>query len=186
MRNKIIEGYLKEFHFYEMLGRKTINILTEEQLLWKASTESNSIGNIVHHIAGNMISRWTDFLTTDGEKEWRNRDNEFEDVLNSKENIFKRWEEGWKCLFTAIESLTDDDLSSIIYIRNQGHTVQEAINRQLAHYPYHIGQLVFIGKLLQNENWESLSIPKGGSKVYNKTQFDQGKRKEHFTDKFRK
>ncbi len=184
MKHEIIEGYLKQFRYYEMLGKKTIDALSSEQLLWKASSESNSIANIVHHLAGNMLSRWTDFRNSDGEKEWRNRDHEFEDVLDSKEAIVSRWHEGWKCVFEALEPLTDDDLTELVFIRNQGHTIQEAIHRQLAHYPYHVGQIVFIGKLILNEDWQSLSIPKGQSQSYNSEQFGKGKRKEHFTDKF--
>jgi hypothetical protein len=144
--------------------------------------ESNSIATIVKHLWGNMLSRWTDFLTSDGEKEWRQRDAEFDNDIGSQAELMDKWNEAWNCLFSALNSLTENDLSKEIYIRNQGHSVTEAINRQLAHYPYHIGQIVFIGKLLCNDPWTSLSIPKGNSKAFNAEKFSQPKQKQHFTD----
>jgi hypothetical protein len=130
-----------------------------------------------------MLSRWTDFLTSDGEKEFRNRDAEFENDIHSKQEMLEKWNEGWSVLFNALKTLKDDDLETIIYIRNQGHTVMEAINRQLTHYPYHIGQIVFIGKMCA-ENWTSLSIPKGNSKEFNDNKFSMPKHNAHFTDDF--
>lgn len=177
-----LESVLKQFQYYKALGDKTFEQLEDEQLFWQANAASNSIAIIVNHIAGNMLSRWTNFLEEDGEKSWRNRDQEFEDVIRTKKELLARWEEGWQCLFAAIEPLTQKDLEREIYIRNMGHTVTEAINRQLAHYPYHIGQIVFIGKLVTGENWKALSIPKGQSKAYNAEKFSKPKRKEHFTD----
>ena len=135
------------------------------------------------HLWGNMMSRWTDFLTTDGEKEWRNRDAEFENDITSQDEIMDKWNEGWGVFLNTLRSLNENDLEKIIYIRNQGHTVLEAINRQLAHYPYHIGQIVFIGKMCA-EQWNSLSIPKGNSKQYNADKFSKPKEKTHFTDEF--
>ena len=129
-----------------------------------------------------MLSRWTDFMTTDGEKAWRNRDKEFECDFKSKAELLEVWNKGWDCLFNVINTLTNEDLKKEIYIRNMGHSVTEAINRQLAHYPYHIGQIVFLGKMIQSSNWESLSIPKGKSTNYNKDKFSKPKRKAHFTD----
>jgi len=137
---------------------------------------------IVQHLAGNMLSRWTDFLTTDGEKEWRNRDNEFNEVITTKEDLIQYWNKGWNCFFDAINPLTDNDLSTIIYIRNEGHTVMEAINRQLAHYPYHIGQIVFYAKMLKKTEWNSLSIPKNKSNSYNAEKFSKEKSIKNFTD----
>ncbi|MDB5150498.1 MAG: hypothetical protein JWQ57_4518, partial [Mucilaginibacter sp.] len=137
---------------------------------------------IVNHISGNMISRWTDIFTTDGEKPSRNREAEFAPSNLTRQTILVIWEQGWKCLFDTLYGLTDDDLSKIIYIRNQGHTVMEAINRQLAHYPYHVGQIVFLGKMLRDESWRSLSIPRGQSESYNTDKFAKEKRKMHFTD----
>lgn len=124
------------------------------------------------------------FLTTDGEKEWRKRDSEFDNDIADKAELLSKWNEGWDCLFNALNPLTEDDLSKEIFIRNQGHSVIEAINRQLAHYPYHIGQIVFIGKMVCNDNWTSLSIPKGNSKEYNTDKFSKPKHKQHFTDEY--
>ena len=130
-----------------------------------------------------MLSRWTNFLTTDGEKDWRNRDGEFEVDINTKEELLHKWNEGWAVFLNTLKSLKEEDLEKIIYIRNQGHSVMEAINRQLAHYPYHIGQIVHIGKM-SVEKWNSLSIPKGNSQQFNTDKFSQPKHKAHFTDEF--
>jgi len=173
---------LKQFKYYKELGEKTFEQLPEEKLFWKVNGESNSIATIVKHLHGNMLSRWTDFLTTDGEKEWRQRDQEFVDDIQTKDELIKRWNEGWDCLFTSLTPLTESDLSKEIFIRNMGHSITEAIQRQLAHYPYHIGQIVFIGKMVVDQEWESLSIAKGTSKEYNADKFSKPKRKEHFTD----
>ena len=177
-----LESVKKQFAYYKVLGEKTFEQVSEEKLFWQLNEESNSISMIVKHLNGNMLSRWTDFLTTDGEKEWRKRDEEFDSDIKSKTALIIMWSEGWECLFKALEPLAEKDLEKEIYIRNMGHSVTEAINRQLAHYSYHIGQIVFIGKMIQNENWNSLSIPKGKSKLYNKEKFSKPKRKEHFTD----
>ncbi len=115
-----------------------------------------------------MLSRWTDFLTTDGEKEWRNRDTEFEDVIKSKEELLTKWNAGWDSLLNALNTLSVDDLDKTIYIRKEPLTVVDAINRQLAHYSSHVGQIIFVGKIFLNDRWVSLSIPKGNSKEYNK------------------
>jgi Protein of unknown function (DUF1572) len=155
-----LESVKKQFEYYKLLGEKTVEQMPEEALFWQYNTESNSIATIIKHLSGNMLSRWTDFLTTDGEKEWRNRDGEFEHDIETKADLLTVWNEGWACLFEAINSITEADFDTIIYIRNERHTIVEAINRQLAHYPYHIGQLVFIGKMVCQENWKSLSIPK--------------------------
>jgi len=184
MNESYLESIRKQFAYYKMLGEKTISQLSDEQLFWEYVTDSNSIATIVKHLWGNMRSRWTDFLTSDGEKEWRNRDGEFENDIQNRAELLQKWEEGWACLFHAINPLQTQDLDSIIYIRNQGHTVVEAINRQLAHYAYHVGQIVLIGKMLQGNEWTSLSIPKGNSKQFNATKFAQKKHRQHFTDEF--
>ncbi len=184
MNLDFLESVKKQFDYYKLLGDKTFSQLTDEQLLFKHNDDSNSIAVIVKHLHGNMLSRWTDFLTTDGEKEWRNRDGEFENEITTKQKLIEKWEEGWKCLFGTLNSLKPEQLSQIIYIRNQGHTVMEAINRQLAHYPYHVGQIVFIGKMLVEDKWQSLSIPKNKSKDYNSEKFSKPKQKGHFTDEF--
>ena len=165
-----------------MLGEKAINQLEPEQLFAKANEDSNSIAAIVKHLAGNMLSRWTDFLTTDGEKEWRERDTEFENDLPSKETVMQLWEKGWDCFFNALNSLEPSQLSEIIYIRNEGHTVMEAINRQLAHYPYHVGQIVFCAKQLKHNAWDSLSIPRNASTSYNADKFSAAKSVKNFTE----
>jgi len=186
MKTNYLESARKQFEYYKMLGDKTFAQLSDEQLFWQFNEESNSIAMIVKHLWGNMLSRWTDFLTSDGEKEWRNREAEFENDMRSREELLTKWKNGWNCLFTAIDTLNEDDLQKIIYIRNQGHSVMEAINRQLAHYPYHVGQIVFIGKMLCDENWTSLSIPKGKSQDFNAEKFSQPKERTHFTDEFLK
>lgn len=183
-----MNGYLdsakKQFEYYKMLGEKTFAQVSDEALFWQYNAESNSIATIVKHLWGNMMSRWTDFLTTDGEKDWRDREAEFVNDVTDREALLAKWNEGWQCFFSALDSLTDQDLDKVIYIRNMGHTVLEAINRQLAHYPYHIGQIVFIGKMVQDEAWVSLSIPKGNSVAYNAEKFSKPKRQEHFTSEF--
>jgi len=153
-------------------------------LFWQYNAESNSIATIVKHLWGNLLSRRTDFLTTDGEKQWRQRDAEFENDIQSREELLARWEAGWQCLFAALDSVTPDNCHQTVYIRNQGHSITEAINRQLAHYPYHIGQIVFIEKMMRNGKWQSLSIPRGSSQAYNTEKFAQAPRLVHFTDEY--
>lgn len=184
MANDYLDSAKKQFAYYKMLGEKTFSQVPDDKLFWQYNDDSNSIATIVKHLRGNMLSRWTDFLTADGEKEWRDRDAEFENDIKSREELVYRWNEGWACLFNAINALTTEDLGRIVYIRNQGHTVMEAINRQLAHYPYHIGQIVYLGKMLAADGWTSLSIPKGNSQTYNREKFSKPKQREHFTDEF--
>lgn len=172
----------KQFSYYKTLGEKTIEQLQPEQLFISANDDTNSIAIIIKHLSGNMLSRWTDFLTSDGEKEWRNRDEEFENVLITKEDVLIAWNKGWNCLLNALENLQPEQLSTIIYIRNEGHTVIEAINRQLAHYSYHVGQIVFYAKLLKSSNWTSLTIPRNNSNSYNEMKFAQKKSIQNFTD----
>lgn len=174
----------KQFEYYKQLGEKTFAQLPDEALFWQYNPESNSIATIVKHLWGNMLSRWTDFLTSDGEKAWRQRDAEFENDITSREEMLQKWEEGWTCFFKALDSLREEDLQQVVYIRNMGHTVMEAINRQLAHYPYHVGQIVFIGKMVKDSGWTSLSIPRNQSGAYNADKFSQPKRREHFTQEF--
>ena len=180
--NNYLESVKKQFLYYKTLGEKAMEQLEPEQLFISTNDDTNSIAVIVKHISGNMLSRWTDFLTSDGEKEWRNRDDEFENTIETKEELLQFWNKGWDCLFNAINPLTDEQLTNIIYIRNEGHTVIEAINRQLAHYPYHIGQIVFYAKMLKNTNWDSLSIPKNKSNSYNADKFSKEKSIKNFTD----
>ena len=187
MQNNFLESAKAQFAYYKMLGDKTFLQLSPEQMQWQPNTESNSIAIIVKHLWGNMLSRWTDFLTTDGEKEWRNRDAEFESShAKSKEALLEQWNAGWKVLLDTLEQLEEDDHGKEIFIRNQGHSVVEAINRQLCHYAYHVGQIVFLGKMLCTENWQSLSIPKGSSALYNREKFSEEKTTRHFTEEYLK
>jgi len=185
-RNTMSAGYLesvhKQFTYYKLLGEKTFAQLTDDELHWQQNADTNSVATIVKHLWGNMLSRWTDFFATDGEKEWRDREAEFDNDLRTREGMLAKWEEGWSCLFKALDGLSEEDLERIIYIRNQGHTVMEAINRQLAHYPYHVGQIVHIGKMLRGGTWQSLSIPRGKSADHNADKFNQPKHRGHFTD----
>lgn len=182
INNHYLESIKKQFLYYKTLGEKAMNQLEPEQLFIAVNEDTNSIAVIVKHLSGNMISRWTDFLTSDGEKEWRNRDGEFEETINDKAELMQLWNQGWDCFFNTINSLTPDQLETIIYIRNEGHTVIEAINRQLAHYPYHIGQIVFYAKMLKKTEWETLSIAKNKSNSYNADKFSKEKSIKNFTD----
>lgn len=178
----------KQFWYYKTLGEKAMDQLEPAQLFYAANEDTNSIAVIVKHLYGNMLSRWTDFLTSDGEKAWRNRDGEFEedmpgsDPAAQKAALLNRWNEGWNCLFHALDSLKPEQLADIVYIRNEGHTVVEAINRQLAHYPYHVGQIVFYAKALKKDAWSSLSIPKNRSADFNAGKFSKEKSIRNFTD----
>ena len=176
------------FRYYKTLGEKAMSQLEPGQLFTSANEDTNSIAVIVKHLSGNMRSRWTDFLTSDGEKEWRNRDGEFQenpelvDANQAKTELLATWEKGWECLFHALEGLSEENLQDIVFIRNEGHTVMEAINRQLAHYPYHVGQIVFYAKMLKTGAWDSLSIPKNKSNDYNADKFAKDKSIGQFTD----
>ena len=182
INNNYLESVKKQFLYYKTLGEKAINQLEENQLFVSLNEDTNSIATIVKHLSGNMISRWTDFLTTDGEKEWRNRDAEFDETITTKQELLATWNKGWDCFFEAFDSVKPNQLATIIYIRNEGHTIQDAINRQLAHYPYHIGQIIFYAKMLKTNDWESLSIPKNKSNSYNSDKFAKEKSVKNFTD----
>lgn len=177
-----LDSINKQFIYYKTLREKAMDQVEPDQLFVAFNDDSNSIATIVKHVWGNMLSRWTDFLTTDGEKSWRDRDSEFENDIENKEDLISKWDEGWSCLFNTIHSLKPDQLSQIIYIRNEGHTVIEAINRQLAHYPYHIGQIVYAAKILKEKRWDSMSIPKNRSKQYNDNKFSQQRAIKSFID----
>lgn len=179
-----LESAKKQFQYYKMLGDKTFAQLDSTDLFWQYHDNSNSIAIIVKHLWGNMRSRWTDFLTSDGEKTWRNRDSEFEADIASEAELLEKWEAGWQVLFEALDSVNENNFQQTIYIRNMGHTIVEAINRQMAHYAYHVGQITFIGKMRKGQDWQSLSIPKGQSEAYNASKFAQAKRKAHFTEEF--
>ncbi len=166
-----MEGFLKDcikrFLYYKELGDRTLEQISEEELHWMPSSESNSIALIIQHMHGNMKSRWTNFLTEDGEKPWRNRDQEFEQPIWTKEAALDIWNQGWNCLLDTLAGLQTEDLQKTIYIRTEPLLVYDAILRQLAHYPYHVGQIVYIGRMIRNEQWKNLSIPKGNSQAFN-------------------
>lgn len=164
--NEYLTVVQERFESIRNLGEKTIDQLSEEDMYWSYNEESNSVAVIVKHLSGNMISRWTDFLTSDGEKPYRKREQEFIEDNLSKEELIDVWKKGWDCLFNTLSHLNKDDLLKNIYIRGESHLVLEAIERQLAHYAYHIGQMVYIGKQIKNGKWKSLSIPRGQSEEY--------------------
>lgn len=169
------------FKYYKSLGDKSFAQLTQDQLKWRPDPDSNNITTIVKHMVGNMLSRWTDFLNSDGEKEWRDRDDEFEDTLQTKAEMLAYWEKGWACLFDALDPLSEADFENkIAYIRNEGHTIVEAMNRQMGHYAYHVGQIVYLAKMCQRSDWKTLSIAKGNSKAYNAKKFSKDKSEKHF------
>lgn len=171
-----LESVKAQFKHYKSIGERAFEQLVEDDLLWQYNEESNSIAIIVKHLWGNMMSRWTDFLTTDGEKDWRKRDEEFEADITTKSEMLAKWNQGWDCLFTTLDSISQEELNSkVVYIRNEGHSITEAINRQLAHYTYHIGQIVFIAKM-KCVKWKALTIPKGNSKEFNEKMFSKTKK----------
>ncbi len=181
MQSTTLENTIRLYDYYKGLGEKAMSQTKDEALWWAPDPKSNSISIIIKHLHGNMLSRWTDFLTTDGEKPWRDRDSEFEETIHTREEVNRLWEEGWACLFSALNSLSIDDLQKTIYIRNMGQSVEDAIMRQLAHYAYHVGQIVYLARLTNEGDWQSLTIPKGNSPTYNAEKFAQEKREEHFT-----
>jgi len=171
-----LEGAVKLFRYYKKLGEGAIAQLSDEELFRVIDPEANSVAQIVKHMAGNMRSRWTDFLTSDGEKPDRNRDTEFE--MNSgttRAQVMEWWETGWKCVFDAIDGLRPEDLGRTVTIRGEPHSVVQALNRQVAHYAYHVGQIVFLAKHLKSSAWRSLSIPRGMSQQVNAS-MAEGKR----------
>ncbi len=179
-------AYLKsareQFSHYERLGEKTFEQVSDEGLFRRSDPDANSIAILVNHLHGNMRSRWTDFLTSDGEKEWRERDREFEDLITSREEMLARWNEGWQCLFAALDSVNTGNFDTTVYIRNQENTIIDAVNRQLCHYAYHVGQIVLLGREERRGDWKSLSIPRGGSTAFNTEKFGRGLHSGHFTD----
>ena len=162
-----LKSTLREFRDYKALGDKTFTQLNENDFHFQPNSECNSIAVIIQHMHGNMLSRWTNFLTEDGEKKWRKRDDEFEVHSFSKERLIQLWEEGWKLVFDTVESLKEDDLTKTIYIRNKPHSVIAAINRQLTHYASHVGQIILLGKIIKAADWQTLSIPRGQSATFN-------------------
>ncbi|PIF44448.1 uncharacterized protein DUF1572 [Chryseobacterium sp. 52] len=165
--------FIKRFEYYKSLGDKAFEQLSDEQIFWHYNDESNSIAVIVKHIAGNMLSRWTHFLTEDGEKSWRNRDEEFINTFKTKKEVLDFWEKGWECLFEALGQINEENLYSTLFIRGEAHSVVDAVLRQMAHYPYHIGQIVYIAKMMKNEEWKTLSIERNKSREFNNEMKDK-------------
>jgi uncharacterized damage-inducible protein DinB len=163
-----LEDSLTLFRYYKILSERAMAQVTDEQLAAVLDAEMNSIAQIVKHMAGNMRSRWTDFLTSDGEKPDRNRDSEFTDPPATRQALLALWEQGWQYLFSALESLSEQDLGRTVTIRGEAHSVMQAINRQMAHYSYHCGQIVFLAKHFKHAEWQSLSVPRGQSAGFNR------------------
>lgn len=164
---EFLQSATRRLKYYKDLGDKTFEQLNDWDFHYQPNEEANSIAIIIQHMAGNMLSRWTNFLTEDGEKEWRQRDDEFTIHEFSKNQLIEMWEKGWSCFFSALAALRKKDLKLTILIRKEPLFVIDAIIRQLAHYPYHIGQIIHIAKTIKGRNWKNLSIAKDQSQVYN-------------------
>jgi Protein of unknown function (DUF1572) len=173
-----LESAIKRFQSYKDLGEYTFAQLEEQDFHFTPNEGSNSIAVVIQHMSGNMLSRWTNFLTEDGEKEWRNRDTEFNAKAYSKAKLLDLWNKGWDCLLAALRSLKEEDLVKTIHIRHEPLIVVDAINRQLAHYPHHVGQIVYIGKMIRNTEWKSLSISKGQSDAFNREMKEKGQKEQ--------
>ncbi len=189
MTLQIIENYLKDalasFRNYKKMAERAMAQVSDEEFFRILDAEANSIAVIVKHIAGNQKSRWTDFLTSDGEKDFRRRDTEFEMLDDTRESLMEFWETGWQTLFSAIESLKAEDFSRFVTIRGEPHTIVEAINRQLTHYAYHVGQITFLAKHFRSGEWKTLSVPRNKSAEFNKflaEKKDSGEEKAHYLD----
>ena len=168
--DNFLESVIYQLESYKRMAEKAIDQISDEQLRWQKDSNSLSIATIMKHLPTNMQSRWTDFLSTDGEKEWRrrHRDEEFIDAIADRADLLKTWDKGWRCFTESLQSLTANDLGKIVYIRKEGYTVIEAIHRGLTHAAYHVGQIVYLAKMFKSDKWQSLSIPKGGSVAFNK------------------
>lgn len=171
MSDQLIKNYLddslKSFRNYKSMAEKAIVQVADEEFFTSIDAEANSIAVLVKHIAGNLISRWTDFLNSDGEKADRNRDTEFEMIADTRNSLMEFWERGWETLFNSIEPLTPADFSRTVTIRGEPHTVAEALNRQMTHYAYHVGQIVLLAKHFRSSDWETLSIARNRSAEFN-------------------
>jgi Protein of unknown function (DUF1572) len=172
MAHEFTTSYLKDsislFHYYKKLAERAMEQVTEQQLFQVLDEEMNSMAIIAKHMAGNMRSRWTDFLTSDGEKPARNRDSEFVDPPRPRAALMEMWDEGWRCLFSALQPLSEADMDRKVTIRGEDHSVMQAVNRQMAHYAYHCGQMVFLAKHFQHGHWKSLSVPRHQSAEFNR------------------
>jgi uncharacterized protein DUF1572 len=165
-----LQTVIRRVKYYKELGDKTFEQLNSDaEFHYQPNEESNSIAVIIQHMAGNMLSRWTNFLAEDGEKEWRRRDDEFAVHNYTKKQLLEIWEQGWQCFLDTLAQLAEEDLLKPVYIRQEKLSAIDAINRQLAHYPYHVGQLVYIGRVIKDHSWKNLSIPRGYSQQYNES-----------------
>jgi hypothetical protein len=162
-----LDSVIKRFKEHKVLGEKTFEQLTHAEMHFQPNEASNSIAVIIQHLYGNMLSRWTNFLTEDGEKAWRQRDDEFKTHQFSKQQLMDKWNEGWKVFLDTLGSLKEDDLTKTITIRSEPLNIVDAINRQMAHYSYHVGQIVYLGRWIKEDQWKSLSIPKNTSQQFN-------------------
>ncbi len=165
--SSFLPSSIQIFKQYKTIAEKAIEQVKDDALFITHKNDENSIAIIMQHLSGNMLSRWTDFLTSDGEKDWRNRDAEFENLNLTRAMVFINWEKGWSVFISSLDGLSDSDLNKTVFIRKEPHTVTEAINRQMAHYAYHIGQIVLLCKTHKTTEWKSLSIPKNGSNLFN-------------------
>ena len=170
----IISSAATAFRNQKMWADKAIIQIDDGQLRVSLDPNTNSIAVIMKHVAGNLLSRWTDFLTTDGEKTWRNRDDEFVDSFDSRAEISDYWDSGWMCLFTTLEQLQPNDLAKSVNIRGEAHSVPLAIHRSLAHCGYHCGQIIMIARILAGDKWDTITIPRGGSTTYNDKVWGKG------------
>lgn len=170
-----LETIKEDFEKYKRIADAAMEQLNGDEIHYRGGEDSNSISILVQHISGNLASRFTDFLASDGEKEWRKRDTEFEEQNSSKEKLLERWEASWKILFEQLDKLGADDLTKQVKIRNEPHSVIKALNRQAVHYAYHVGQIVFIAKEIKKGNWKTLSVAKGKSQEFNRKMFSQGR-----------
>jgi Protein of unknown function (DUF1572) len=162
-----ISSAKNQFLQYKALAEKAIAQVPGDKINWQYNPETNSISIIVKHLSGNMLSRFTDFLTSDGEKKWRNRDGEFEMEDLTRDQLMTAWNKGWACVFNALDGLSGEDISKKVLIRNEEHTVMEAINRQLTHYASHVGQIIYISKMICDQDWKTLTIPRNASASFN-------------------
>lgn len=173
MSKAFLDSITKEFKRYKTYGDQTLQRLTLEQMLWEPSADVNSVAVLVKHLSGNMKSRFTNFLTEDGEKSWRHRDQEFTVHFESKEEVIALWEDGWDILFSALDEINEDNFDTTVYIRAEAHSITHALHRQLAHYASHAGQMMYLGKIILGDQWTSLSIPLGQSAAFNQKMFEK-------------
>jgi hypothetical protein len=173
MVEEYLENIKKQFKSYKTVADKTIEQLEEQDFYWKYNDASNDIASIMIHLSENMLSRWTDFFERDGEKAWRDRESEFEVQGLGVSELKERWEKGWNCLFGAMDIMNASNFDRPILIRNKEVKIIESLTRQIAHYPYHIGQIAFIGKMILDVKWSSPSIPKGQSEAYIQMEFEK-------------